>query len=96
MDSPQDESVSTYLTFPRESDRFVQREWPVRRALNFVAGVIPLGYGPLVKTSHGVLEVISATGHFGQTGGEHERWPSQDVVTLRFSDGNIDFVVRVR
>lgn len=59
---PQDERLATYRSWPGSDDLVIDPSWSARRAFNFLRGVVPLGYTPLVETSAGRLAVHVAEG----------------------------------
>ncbi len=58
----QDEREATYQSWPSTSDLVIDPGWSARRAFNFVRGVIPLGYTPVIETGTGRLAVSGALG----------------------------------
>ena len=57
---PQDERKATYRPRPGPDDLLVDPGWSARRAFNFIRGVIPLGYTPLIETETERLAVTGA------------------------------------
>ncbi len=60
--TPQDEREASYRPWPAPSDLVVDPGWSARRAFNFIRGVIPLGYTPMIENSAGRCTVSGATG----------------------------------
>ena len=94
MATPQDDSNASYLGFPENSDLVIQRTWPVKRALNFVSGVVSLGYSPLVETDQGTFEVLTSIVNTCLTDGTDETWLSHDTVRIALKNGTMELKVR--
>lgn len=60
--TPQDEREATYQPWPTAADLVIDPGWSAQRAFNFIRGVIPLGYTPMVETGTGRFAVSGATG----------------------------------
>ncbi len=89
----QDESDASYQSFPTTNDLVLQTDWTVQRALNFVRGIIPLGYAPIFETEKGRYEVRHIQA--GPVGSEieQEAWLTNDMVRVGFQDGTADIAV---
>lgn len=59
---PQDEGVATYRHWPSAADLVIDSGWSAGRAFNFIRGVVPLGYTPIVETAAGRFAVNGAVG----------------------------------
>ncbi len=60
--TPQDERTATYQTWPSTRALVIDSGWSARRAFNFIRGVIPLGYTPVIETGTGRFAVSGVTG----------------------------------
>lgn len=58
----QDESVATYESWPDEIDLRVPPDWDATQAFHFMAGVIPLGYAPLIAIDEAWMPVREVIG----------------------------------
>jgi methionyl-tRNA formyltransferase len=58
----QDEQLASYQRRPSPGDLVIRPDWPARQAWNFIRGVIPLGYIPVVETDIGRSFVRQALG----------------------------------
>jgi methionyl-tRNA formyltransferase len=56
----QDEARASYQSWPGAADLEIPTHWTARRAFNFIRGVSPLGYRPIVMLNGKRLEVVGA------------------------------------
>ncbi len=94
-ETEQDEAAASYQSFPTSPDLLVDPNWPVQRALNFVAGVIPLGYSPLVQTRRGTFHLQTAKART-DTFMSPETWIGDNRVVIKLVDGVLDIQVGSR
>jgi methionyl-tRNA formyltransferase len=90
----QRESEATYQTFPSDHDLEIGRNWTTRRAINFVAGVIPLGYHPYLITERGKEEVIAARPSTDDDTTVDDASLRADLLRMRLADGVVEFALR--
>jgi len=90
---PQDEKRASYQSWPTDAHLIIDRNWPMQRVLNFVAGVIPLGYAPRVATSNGTFVVGSARRARTTYESDAECWSDESTVCIAFSDGRVEFTL---
>lgn len=60
--TPQDEREASYRPWPSVADLVIDPGWSARRAYNFIRGVIPLGYTPIIETATARFAVRGITG----------------------------------
>jgi methionyl-tRNA formyltransferase len=90
--SSQNETEASYQTWPNADQLIVDHSWTVQHVINFVIGVRPLGYEPLVDTASGMRVVESARLADREASGG-EAWLDEQTVRMSFADGVIEFSV---
>ncbi len=86
QESEQDELLASYQSYPGPADLLVGTDWTVQRALNFIAGVIPLGYSPLIETEQGTFQIRGASRE-SRTDIRHGAGTGGDRLAVRLADG---------
>jgi methionyl-tRNA formyltransferase len=90
---PQDATLASNQSWPSHSHLIIRRDWSVRHTLNFVTGVIPLGYAPQVETSRGTLVIQRARQVAAGPEPLDESWSDAQTVRIAVADGAIEFMV---
>ena len=90
---PQDETLASYQSWPTDAELIIDRTWPTQRALNFVAGVIPLGYTPRIATARGTFVIRSAKRPHEVDESAEGYWSDDATVCVAFSDGELEFTL---
>lgn len=82
---PQNESLASYETWPREDDFTISTQQPVRDAWNFLRGVADRGVPVRVRTDHGLILTADAL-DYGDSGNGPSIAESGQVI-LQFASG---------
>jgi methionyl-tRNA formyltransferase len=90
---PQDETLASYQSWPANTDLLIDRNWSVQRALNFVAGVIPLGYSPRVATLRGTYVISSARRAGISCESASDSWRNETTACVTVADGAVEFTL---
>jgi methionyl-tRNA formyltransferase len=89
----QDESRASYQSWPSRRDLEIHRYWTVQHTLNFVAGVIPLGYQPWVTSGRGSVQVSAAWKIDSNPTPLIESWPDGQSVLIAVTDGRVELKI---
>lgn len=90
----QDDTKATYQSWPSEHELEINRNWSVQHTLNFVAGVIPLGYEPWVTTERGSVLVSDACRVESVSEAVVESWLDNKSVRIAVADGIVELKIR--
>lgn len=84
---PQEESASSYFSWPKEKDFEIDNDWPAERAFRFIRGTQEMGQVFKIKTANETLSVQSALlfSTHDTIEGSHERFGND--VRIQFSPG---------